>query len=108
MNKYYWWYAYGHFDQGEHNLPHIGQVIRHYRKLRQWSKEEFAEVLGNTVRYVAMLENEKNTHMPDLLSRRLALARILDIPLALLLPIQDEMGKTLTALDTPSLTMYER
>lgn len=81
---YYWWYAYGRFAPGENNLPHFGQVIKHYRELRGWSREEFATVLQCTVRYVEMLESAKNINMPDLLSRRIALARILDIPLVLL------------------------
>jgi hypothetical protein len=33
--KYKWWYTYGPFDHGENNLPHLGQVIRYYRELRQ-------------------------------------------------------------------------
>src|SRR5947209_6111634 len=61
---YYWWYAYGRFAPGENNLPHFGQVMRHYREIRGWSKEELATVLQCTVRYVEMLESSKNNNMP--------------------------------------------
>ncbi len=45
---YYWWYAYGSFDPGEYNLPHMGQVIRHYRGLRKWTIKDFAKALQVT------------------------------------------------------------
>jgi transcriptional regulator with XRE-family HTH domain len=116
---YYWWYAYGRFAPGENNLPHFGQVMRYYREIRGWSKEELATVLQCTVRYVEMLESSKNTNMPDLLSRRIAIARILQIPLILLgVSSVIEQGNTTDLLeglaeasfstDQRTFTMFER
>jgi transcriptional regulator with XRE-family HTH domain len=82
--SYHWWDAYGHFDAGENNGPHLGQVIRHYRKMSQMSKADLAAVLSCTVRYVEMMESDKNTSMPELISRRKLLAQVLQIPPVLL------------------------
>src|SRR2546425_961157 len=85
MSKpYYWWSVYGHFEPGEGNCPHIGQVIRYYRKLRGLSKEELATILTCTKRYVEMLESDQNVTMPELISRRILLAKALQIPPILL------------------------
>jgi transcriptional regulator with XRE-family HTH domain len=85
MSKpYYWWHTYGYFAPGESNFPHLGQVIRHYRKMSGLGKEEFATVLGCTKRYVEMLESDRNVMMPELLSRRILLAKALQIPPILL------------------------
>jgi len=73
MSKsHYWWYAYGYFAPGKGNFPHLGQVIRYYRKVSGLGKEAFATVLGCTKRYVEMLESDRNVMMPELLSRRMA------------------------------------
>lgn len=69
---------------GEGRFPHIGQVIRYYRKMGGLRKEDLARVLGCTKRYVEMLESDKNITMPELISRRTLLARVLHIPPILL------------------------
>jgi transcriptional regulator with XRE-family HTH domain len=85
MSKlYYWWYVYGYFRPGEGNFPHIGQVIRYYRKMCGLEKEELAKILGCTKRYVEMLESDQNVTMPELISRRILLAKALQIPSILL------------------------
>lgn len=81
---YYWWLAYGHFAPGENNLPCIGQVIEYYFALSGLSKKEFADIIGNTERYVEMLKSSQNKEMPQLLSRRILLAKVLHIPPILL------------------------
>lgn len=81
---HYWWYIYGYFKPGEGKFPHVGQVIRYYRKICGMEKEEFAKLLGCTKRYVEMLESDQNVTMPELISRRILLAKILHIPPILL------------------------
>ncbi len=92
---YYWWYIYASFDPGEHNLPHMGQVIRHYRELRQWAIKDFAKALQVTEHYVYEIESSSN--MPESISRRTAIAKLLNIPPALLglsiiVPIDQMIG----------------
>jgi transcriptional regulator with XRE-family HTH domain len=82
--KQQWWYVYGYFSIGENNLPHLGEVIRYYRKLLGIDKRELANILGCTKRYIEMLESDQNTTMPELISRRILLAKVLQIPPALL------------------------
>ena len=79
---YYWWYTYGSFDPGEHNLPHMGQVIRHYRGFRKWTIKDFAKALQVTDHYVYEIESSSN--LPESISRRTAIAKLLKIPPALL------------------------
>jgi transcriptional regulator with XRE-family HTH domain len=81
---YYWWYVYGSFSPGEGNFPHIGQVICYYRKMRGIEKEDLAKLLGWTKRYIEMLESEQNLTRPQLISRRILLAKALHIPPILL------------------------
>jgi transcriptional regulator with XRE-family HTH domain len=82
--QYYWWYVYGYFTPGEGNFPHIGQVIRYYRKMCGLEKGALAIILGCTKRFVEMLESDQNRVMPQLLSRRILLAKALHIPPILL------------------------
>ena len=79
-NPYYCWYVYGYFVPGEGDFPHLGQVIRYYRKTNGLEKEEFASILGRTKRYIEMLESDQNMTMPELISRRILLAKALHIP----------------------------
>jgi tetratricopeptide (TPR) repeat protein len=81
---YYWWYVYGNFSPGEHNLPCLGEVIAYYLALSGLSKEALAAQLNWTERYVTMLKSPKNKTMPELLSRRILLAKVLHIPPVLL------------------------
>src|SRR5579883_1167633 len=78
----YWWHIYGPFDPGENNLPHLGQVIRHYRELRNWKVKDLADAMGQTPRHIYEIESSAN--MPELISRRQTLSNLLKIPPALL------------------------
>ena len=85
MDKpHYWWYVYGYFDSGEGNYPHIGQVLRYYRKMNGLTKENLAATLECSKRYIEMLESDQNVTSPELISRRRLLARVLHIPHILL------------------------
>lgn len=77
----YWWCRYGHFAPGEGILPHMGEVISHYRKKRYRTQAEFAIASGFTVRAVQEWETALVTRD---LQRRIFLARMLRIPPALL------------------------
>ncbi len=81
---YYWWHAYGRFDSGENNGPHLGQVIKHYRKMSVISKADLTAAFHCTTRYIEMMESDKNLSMPELISRRKLLAQLLQIPPVLL------------------------
>lgn len=88
LHLYYWWQTYGHFDPGENNFPHVGQVIRHYRNILGIDIEEFAHRLNISTRRA--YELEETVAMPKSLSRRQILATLLNIPVALLnLPVQN-------------------
>jgi transcriptional regulator with XRE-family HTH domain len=113
--KYYWWYVYGYFEAGEGIFPHVGQVIRYYRKLCGMQKEELAKLLECTRRYVEMLESAQNVRMPELISRRIVLAKALHIPPILLglssLILNDEENNTLLladVLDAETITSSQR
>lgn len=121
MNKrYYWWYVYGYFAPGEGNFPHIGQVIRYYRKMSGIEKSTLASILGYTKRYIEMLESDQNVTMPQLFPRRVLLAKILQIPPILLgltsLTLNDgetspvllsELPNKETIIDTQRMAFYE-
>jgi tetratricopeptide (TPR) repeat protein len=77
-----WWDSYGPFDPDEDGYPNAGQVVRHYRVLKQWSPAQLGEALGKTARWVQAMEHD-NT-VPEAISRRRALATILGIPPMLL------------------------
>lgn len=112
----YWWYIYGPFDPGENNLPHLGQVIRYYRELRQWKAKDLADALGQTPRHVYEIESSAN--MPELISRRQTIAQLLKIPpillgLSIVLPGDDleqigiEKAGTIRAIDPQTMNIYE-
>lgn len=85
MDKpYYWWYVYGYFTPGVDNLPCTGEVIAYYLALSGLSKEQIAEMLHCTGRYVEILKNPRNRDMPKLLPRRILLMKVLHIPPILL------------------------
>ncbi len=74
MSKpYYWWYVYGQFGPGEHNLPCLGEVVAYYLAFSGLSKEELARDLNWTERYIEMLKSSRNKDMPKLLPRRILL-----------------------------------
>jgi len=111
-----WWYIYGPFDPGENNLPHLGQVIRYYRELRQWKAKDLADALGQSPRHVYEIESSPN--MPELISRRQALSNLLKIPpvllgLAVVIPesdsdqLLDELAGVVRIIDAQTMSMYE-
>jgi len=81
MSAMYWWSRYGNFAPGLHNLPHMGEVIAHYRKKLYRTQEDFRIAAGVTLRIVQ--EWETNIMTVDM-GRRIFLARMLKIPPALL------------------------
>lgn len=112
----HWWYIYGPFDPGENNLPHLGQVIRYYRELRQWKAKDLADALGQTPRHIYEIESSAN--MPELISRRQTIAQLLKIPpvllgLSIILPgsdleqISTENAGTMRPLDPQIMNIYE-
>lgn len=84
MEEYHWWYIYGFFSPGNDNLPCIGEVIAYYLALSNLSKSELAIALSCTERYIEMLKRHTNKDMPQLLPRRIMLAKLLHIPPILL------------------------
>ncbi len=78
----WWWYAYGPFPVGEHGMPHAGRVVTFYRELRGWSVARLGAELGLKERQMYNIEGSAT--LPEPLSRRELLARLLDIPPALL------------------------
>lgn len=111
-----WWYTYGPFNEGENNLPHLGQVIRYYRELREWKAKDLAEALGQSVRHIYEIESSAN--MPELISRRQALSNLLKIPpvllgLAVIIPESDidqlteELAGTVRIIDSQTISIYE-
>lgn len=112
----HWWNIYGPFDPGENNLPHLGQVIRYYRELRNWKAKDLAEALGQTVRHVYEMEGSNN--MPELISRRQAISRLLQIPpvllgLSVVVPSNSlehtdiEIAGTIPIINMPTINMLQ-
>lgn len=110
----HWWYAYGPFDAGENNLPHLGQVIRYYRELRKWKAKDLADALGQSPRHTYEIEGSPN--MPELISRRQALSTLLKIPpvllgLSVIVPGTEttaaEMAGKVSIIDSQTMGMYE-
>lgn len=81
MSDFHWWSRYGNFSPGLYNLPHMGEVIAHYRKKLYRKQEDFRIAVGVTLRSVQ--EWETNIMTADM-SRRIFLAKMLKIPPALL------------------------
>ncbi len=84
MSKRYWWESYGPFDPdpNDEDFPNAGQVVRHYRLLKKWTPAQLGVAMEKTARWVQAMEHD-NT-VPEAISRRRALAKILDIPPVLL------------------------
>ncbi|HJT58476.1 MAG TPA: helix-turn-helix transcriptional regulator, partial [Ktedonobacteraceae bacterium] len=77
MSNVFWWSRYGDFSSGLHNLPHMGEVIAHYRRKRYRTQEDFRIAAGVTLRTVQ--EWESNNMTADM-GRRIFLAKMLKIP----------------------------
>ena len=115
---YYWWYAYAPFEPGEHNRPHMGQVIRYYRELRGWAIKDLAKALQVSEHHVYEIESSGN--MPESISRRTLIAKLLKIPPALLglsiiaaadeqtrATVEDDISGIVRAIDAQRMTAYE-
>src|SRR5579859_3894259 len=83
-SKQYWWDSYGPFDPDpdDPNFPNAGQVVQHYRLLKKWTPTQLGEAMNKTARWVQLMEH--NNTVPEAISRRKALADMLDIPKILL------------------------
>ncbi len=82
MSNLYWWLRFGPFSPGEGILPHMGEVIAHYRKKRGYrTQADFAIAAGVTLRTVQEWETSIMTHDHE---RRIFLAKLLKVPVALL------------------------
>jgi transcriptional regulator with XRE-family HTH domain len=73
---------YGPFSKQDDGFPNAGEVVRYYRELKGMSKRKLAEALGVHRLWIIKMENENK--VPELISRRRAISRILGIPSALL------------------------
>jgi tetratricopeptide (TPR) repeat protein/DNA-binding XRE family transcriptional regulator len=120
VSESYWWYAYGHFQAGNDNLPHFGEVFAHYRNVLCWTRQQAAQALKCTKRSIEMLESDKNIDKPRSNPRRAVLAQILKIPPVLLgVAIVAEEGDStpsraassndsaMLVFDSQTLTFYE-
>ena len=84
MEDYYWWEAYGRFSPGDGNLPCLGEVINYYMTVSQVTPKDLADALGCTERYVNKMRSSENKNHPEMLSRRIFIAKKLGIPAVLL------------------------
>jgi len=87
--KKYFWHdkqgnIYGPFRRDEEGNPHGGDVVQHYRLLKHISCKTLGLELGKSARWVQLMEKENA--VPELISRRQALMRVLGIPPILLFP----------------------
>ncbi len=76
-----WWWKYGDYPPGKHNLPHTGAVLTDYRRRRGLTCEGLAQILGVERRAVTYWEATMYLADPG---RRIILAKVLKIPPALL------------------------
>ena len=81
MSGFYCWSRYGNFSPGMGILPHMGEVIAHYRPKRYETQKDFATAAGVIVRTVQEWETAIMTYDQD---RRIFLSKALRIPPALL------------------------
>jgi hypothetical protein len=81
MTKLYWWSRSGNFSPGIGALPHMGEVITYYRKMRYDTQHTFSLAANCSLRAVQEWESAIMTRDED---RRIFLAKFLDIPPALL------------------------
>ena len=77
----YWWSRYGDFPPGMYNLPHMGKVVAYYREKRYSTQDAFAIACGVDKRTVQEWETNSMTNDTG---RRIFLAKMLKIPVALL------------------------
>ncbi len=84
MQTYHWWDIFGSFSPADEKatLPHPGEVVAHYRKLKKWRCYDMAVRLCITASMVRRIE--RMSVGLDVFSRRRQLAVLLEIPAALL------------------------
>ena len=75
---------YGPFRRDEAGNPHAGDVVQHYRLLRNISTGTLGKELGKSARWVQIMEKENM--VPELISRRKLIVKALGIPPILLFP----------------------
>jgi tetratricopeptide (TPR) repeat protein len=104
--KYYWkdkqGNIYGPFRMDEEGNPHGGDVVQHYRLLKHLSPKALGAEPGKTKRWVTQMEHDNM--VPELISRRKALIRVLGIPPILLFPNifeDDDLVRIETQQKTP-------
>jgi transcriptional regulator with XRE-family HTH domain len=73
---------YGPYSKQGDGFPNAGEVVRYYREIKRMSKRELAAALGVHRVWIIRMENENK--VPELISRRRAISRILGIPPVLL------------------------
>jgi hypothetical protein len=96
---------YGPFSAGEDGYPCGGEVVRHYRVLKGYSATKFAQLYGQTLGEKAktriwVLTMERTNNVPTDITRRRAIADLLDIP-CVLLGISEALAKTPLTIDVP-------
>jgi hypothetical protein len=86
--KYFWQdtqgKVYSPFRRDEEGNPHAGDVIHHYRLLRNMSTSALGKELDKTARWVQLMEKENPA--PELISRRKLIIKVPGIPPILLFP----------------------
>jgi tetratricopeptide (TPR) repeat protein len=86
--KYFWQdkqgNVYGPFRMDEEGNPHAGDVVRYHRLLKHMSTKALGKAIGKSPRHVQ--EMERDNMVPEMISRRKALIRVLGIPSILLFP----------------------
>ncbi len=86
--KYFWQdkqgNTYGPFRSDEEGNPCAGDVVQHYRLLRNMSTSALGLALGKTARWVQLMEH--NNTVPELISRRKLIIKTLGIPAILMFP----------------------
>lgn len=82
-SAYRWWHVYGQFKDGKDGLPHLGEVLHYYAKLRGKDAIEIAIALNCDQRTVFRWLSKGNAMKPDDLKTRRELFTLLGIPFVL-------------------------
>jgi tetratricopeptide (TPR) repeat protein len=104
--KYFWQdkqgNVYGPFRMDDEGNPHGGDVIQHYRLLRNISTTALGQEFGKSARWVQQME--KDNMVPELISRRKLIIKALGIPPILLFPniLENDLVRIETQQKTPA------
>ena len=74
--------VYGPFSVQEDGFPNAGEVVQFYRARVQMSRANLAQLLNTSRRWITKMEKENA--VPEMISRRKAIAQVLSIPPILL------------------------